>query len=167
MSHTSSAATSAVPRTADLIVGCVLIMVAVLAIVTAQDFPATNLPTDVGPARFPTIYALGLIVLSLLMMAGALRRQASPAVLPIDRKGYVCVFAGALATGLCIFAMHWAGYALTTVTYLCGLMWMMGWRHRVLTPLVAIAITALLYALFSFSLNVPLPVGSVFEQLAS
>ncbi|KAF7597818.1 MAG: hypothetical protein CGU28_16155 [Candidatus Dactylopiibacterium carminicum] len=167
MTQAPSSAGSAVPRMADLVVGCILIMVAVLAIVTAQGFPSTNLVTDVGPARFPVIYACALILLSLIMMTGALRRPAPPAGKPVDRLGYVCVVIGVIATALCILVMEWIGYGLSSVIYLTGLMWMMGWRHRLFTPLVAIFITGLLYALFSFSLNVPLPVGGLFEQLLS
>lgn len=168
MSNPSSPA-AAVPRAANIVVGCILIMVAILAIVTAQSFPATNLETDVGPARFPVLYAGALIVLCLVMMAGSLRQPAAPRqdAPRVDPLGYVCVAIGVVATGLCIFAMDWIGYALTTVLYLTGLMWMMGWRRKLATPLVAIAVTALLYALFSYSLNVPLPVGSLFEQVAS
>lgn len=153
-------------RTAHLVIGCTLIVVAIIAIVTALGFPATNLATDVGPARFPLFYAISLIVLCLIMMATHLRKPAPPpqgyAAGP-DSMGYLCVAIGMAATALCIFVMFWIGYAITTVLYLWGLMWMMGWRHRWLTPAVAVGVTALLYVLFSLSLNVPLPVGSLFE----
>ena len=59
--------------------------------------------------------------------------------------------------------MEYLGYAPVTAVYLSFLMWLLGMKHKLLNPTLAIAITALLYFTFSSGLNVPLPVGSLFE----
>ena len=59
--------------------------------------------------------------------------------------------------------MAYVGYAPVTAVYLSFLMWLVGMKHKVLNPLLAIAITGVLYFTFSNALHVPLPVGSLFE----
>ncbi|MBP2227793.1 hypothetical protein J2847_001075 [Azospirillum agricola] len=151
-------------KIANLVIAVILIAVAAAAIASTGDFPKTLLAADVGPARFPVIHASMLIVLSLILIANTLRM---PTIVddtpPVGVIGYVGVALGILATAVCLVAMAYVGYALATVVYMAALMWLMGQRSPLWNPVIAVAVTALIYVTFQSALGVPLPVGSLFE----
>lgn len=155
-------------------------VVAVAAIVTSRKFPGTGLSTDIGSGRFPLIYSLALLVLcAILVGQHLLQRKAVP---PADkaspqpasatgadtatgsvRPDYTKTASGMAASVACLAAMPYTGYALTTAVYLAFLMGLLGMRHKLLNPVLALAITATVYFTFSSGLHVPLPLGSFFE----
>jgi putative tricarboxylic transport membrane protein len=55
------------------------------------------------------------------------------------------------------------GFLIANSLYMTCLIWLLGYRHRIMTPLVAMAITGLIYAVFYFGLNVPLPEGELLD----
>jgi len=174
MSHapTQGSGTSGMSRTdrlANLIIAVIVIAVAIAAIVATSDFPSTSLATDVGPARFPIIYAVALIALCGALIVNTLRKgttAAEPGSVG-DRAGRMAsrvnVALGIGMTTACLIGMVYVGYAIATTLYLSSVMWLMGQRNRLLNPLIAVAVTALIYVTFSTGLQVPLPVGSLFE----
>ena len=152
-------------RIATLVIAGLVAAVAAAAIVAARDFPATMLETDVGPARFPVIYAATLIVLCAILAFNTLRApSAAPEAAPAagrPRNGRVAL--GMAGTVACLVAMSFAGYAFATVLYLFGLMALMGRRNLLANAAIAVGLTALVYAIFQYGLHVPLPEGSLFE----
>ncbi|MBP2316700.1 tripartite tricarboxylate transporter TctB family protein [Azospirillum soli] len=156
-------------RLANLIIAALVIAVAIAAIVATGDFPATSLATDVGPARFPIIYAVALIALCTILIINTLRKPVTEAE-PQDTTGGAGRFAsrvnvavGIGLTAVCLIGMTYVGYAAATVVYLSSVMWLMGQRNKLLNPLIAVVVTAVIYITFSTGLQVPLPVGSLFE----
>lgn len=154
-------------RLANLIIAAVVIAVALAAIVATRDFPATSLATDVGPARFPIIYSAALVVLSGILILHTLRKQVVESLAVADpaarMAGRINVALGIGASVLCLVAIGYIGFAIATVLYLSTIMWLMGQRGLVLNPVIAVAVTAIIYVTFSTGLQVPLPVGSLFE----
>jgi len=152
-------------RIANLVIAALVAAVAVAAMVAARDFPPTMLETDVGPARFPVVYALVLIALSVVLAVNTLRAPAAaPDAVPAgERPSYASVALGMAATAACLVAMAYVGYAIATVVYLFGLMTLMGRRKPQWNAVIAVGLTALVYAVFLYGLHVPLPVGSLFE----
>lgn len=59
--------------------------------------------------------------------------------------------------------MSYCGYLITTPVFLIVIMALMGYRRWVLTPGIALLLTAILWLLFVEALQVPLPVGTFFE----
>ncbi|MCG5238354.1 tripartite tricarboxylate transporter TctB family protein [Azospirillum doebereinerae] len=170
MSHSPEGAPGAgAPRSADIAAGIIVAVVAVAAIAVSRDFPTTGLDSDVGPARFPLIYAGILIVLSAILVIGRLlptrrnqERAAEPAQ-PGTGFRFAPVAIGVVATAVYIYLISLIGYLPTTVVFLIGMMRLMGQRSWVRTPLLAVGITAFLYLIFLYGLQIPLPVGSLFE----
>lgn len=151
-------------KIANLVIATVLIAVAAAAIAATGDFPKSPLAADVGAARFPIIHAGVLILLCLILIADTLR---TPTVAddgpPVGVAGYVGVAVGMVATAACLIAMEYVGYAVAAALYMAGLMWLMGQRSPLWNPVLAVGITALIYVTFQSALQVPLPVGSLFE----
>ena len=165
MSNTSEPSGSGAPRAADITAGAVIIVIAIAAIAVSRGFPMTGAEVDVGPGRFPLIYAGVLIVLSMILIVQALRRRPSAAgadaSAPINP---VRIITGIIATGVYIVAISYLGYVPTTIVFLIGTMRLMGMRHIVWGPVIAVAMTAFLYIVFVYGLSVPLPLGSLFED---
>lgn len=149
-------------------------LVAVAAIVGSRKFPGTGLSTDIGSARFPLIYSVALIVLSVVLVVQSLRKgPPTAASAPAADKALADAdaetpspwrpVAGMAATVALLAAIPVLGYGLVTVLYLSFLMALLGMRHRLWNPLLALAITVVMYFTFSAGLGVPLPMGSLFE----
>ncbi|QCO05553.1 tripartite tricarboxylate transporter TctB family protein [Azospirillum argentinense] len=171
MSHSSGGTPgSGTPRSADLFAGAVVAAVAVAAIAVSGSFPTmAGLDTDVGPARFPIIYAGALLVLSAILVIGRLMpkrgAQAAPAEpqAPAEAFRFHRVAIGVVATAVYIYMLSLIGYLPTTVVFLIGMMRLMGMRSWVRAPIIAVAVTAFLYLVFLYALQIPLPDGSLFE----
>ena len=147
MNTKQSVAQLAVPHrkrlSSTMVVALLLCVVAGAVMINAADFPATAIETDPGASAFPTFYACALIVLE----KPAFRKTAT----------------GIAATAFYIVAMSYCGYLITTPVFLIVIMTLMGYRRWVLTPGIALLLTAILWLLFVEALQVPLPVGTFFE----
>lgn len=154
-------------RRASLIIAALVTVVAIAAILVARHFPSTGQPTDPGASRFPIIYGVVLIVLCALLAHDTLRRPVvAPAVaLPWPQllRQIRNVALGMGLTILCVAAIGWVGYLPATFAYFIAAMAAMGFRHRLWNPLLAAGMTAALWVAFSWGLEVPLPIGSLFE----
>lgn len=156
----------------DIAIGVLVSLVAVAAIFVSRKFPSTGLATDIGSARFPQIYAGALLVLSALLIGRHLiksKGQPTPAeqtnvpVVHKEVRSYRRAFVGIASSILALAAMPYLGYGVVTVCYLSFLMALMGMTHKLWNPVLAVLITVTLYFTFSAGLNVPLPLGSLFE----
>lgn len=154
----------------DIVIAAIVSMVAVAAIFFSRKFPTTGLTTDIGSARFPQIYAGALLVLCAMLVARQLMKgRPKPLEVPegevinVEVRHYRKTFFGIVSSVICLAAMPYLGYGLVTASYLAFLMWLMGMRHKAWNPVLAISIAAVLYVTFSAGLNVPLPIGSLFE----
>nr|WP_249531765.1 tripartite tricarboxylate transporter TctB family protein [Escherichia coli] len=126
--------------------------------------PATAIETDPGASAFPTFYACALIVLAVLLVIRDLL-QAKPASCANaqEKPAFRKTATGIAATAFYIVAMSYCGYLITTPVFLIVIMTLMGYRRWVLTPGIALLLTAILWLLFVEALQVPLPVGTFFE----
>ncbi|GHU27993.1 hypothetical protein AGMMS50256_09090 [Betaproteobacteria bacterium] len=152
-------------RYAEFIACAFITLIAIAAIVNSRYFPLSGLEMDVGPARFPVIYAGVLLILAAVLVYNTLRRSTvqKAEVVPASSFNFVPVVIGIVATGIYIYLIPLLGYLPPTVVFLIGMMWLMGMRHRLWNPVIAIGITLFLYLVFLFGLSIPLPMGSLFE----
>lgn len=159
---------SAKTRKMEILIGVLVSLVAIAAIVVSRKFPSTGLATDIGSARFPLIYSCALIVLCGILIVRNLKAKhqdtlAGEATDAAAAPRHVKTVLGVVASVASLVLMPILGYPLVTAIYLSFLMGLLGMRHKLLNPLLAVGITALLYFTFSMGLNVPLPIGSLFE----
>lgn len=166
-SSTDNERPNARDRKIEILIGIVLIAVALTAIYIAMGFRSSGLASDVGPGRFPIIHATILIVLSgILVINNAVRlarRDYDPVTKPIPVHAVILTVTGIVATFAQFLTMDIFGYLLTMFIYLCFLMALMGMRHKVFNPVISAVITGAIYLTFDYLLNVPLPVGTLFE----
>ena len=168
MNTKQSVAQLAVPHrkrlSSTVVVALLLCVVAGAVMINAADFPATAIETDPGASAFPTFYACALIVLAVLLVIRDLL-QAKPASCANaqEKPAFRKTATGIAATALYIVAMSYCGYLITTPVFLIVIMALMGYRRWVLTPGIALLLTAILWLLFVAALQVPLPVGTFFE----
>jgi putative tricarboxylic transport membrane protein len=161
----ASVGSSPADRIADMAITVLLIGVALAAIAVSRKFPGTGLVTDIGSARFPLIYAGILIVLCALLFWQKLRTkpvQAAPDSAQEETRPVRTVF-GVAISFVCAWLIPFMGYASAVCIFLTLMMRLLGMRKWWINLLLAIAITAVLYAVFSLGLGVPLPVGAWFE----
>lgn len=143
-------------RIGTLIFLCVLIAVALGAILLTRGFPTNTLATDVGPARFPVVYGLVLIALCLGAAVQTLRAPVGAALPPVP--GAVLRVALAVASvALAIAAMPVLGFLVTATLFLYASIWLMGRRQIIGNAIYAIVASGAIYLLFYYGLNVPLP----------
>lgn len=153
-------------RRADLAIAAILVVIAIATFAASSGFPVAKLGNDVGAARFPRIYAVVLVVLAGLLALQAWRRPVpAGATAPTAerRQALPRVMAGMGICLACFVAMQFVGFVPAALTQFVGLMLLMGRRHWVQTTLIAVALTAAVYFLFVNGLNVPLPLGIMFE----
>ncbi|EJM9605422.1 TPA: tripartite tricarboxylate transporter TctB family protein [Escherichia albertii] len=168
MNTKQSVAQLAVPHrkrlSSTVVVALLLCVVAGAVIFNAADFPATAIETDPGASAFPTFYACALIMLAILLVIrnSMLTTSESP-LLPQEKPAFRKTTAGIATTAFYIVAMSYCGYLITTPVFLIIIMTLMSYRRWVLTPVIALLLTAILWLLFVEALQVPLPVGTFFE----
>jgi hypothetical protein len=171
-SSEASAGTSLKPSgwNMEIVIGVVVSLVAIASLFFSHKFPSTGLATDIGAARFPQIYAGALLVLcAMLISRNLLKGKQLPTEAPEETAAdsevpsYRKAFIGIASSVLALAAMPYLGYGVVTVCYLSFLMWLMGMKHKLWNTLLAGLITTTLYFTFSAGLNVPLPLGSLFE----
>lgn len=154
----------------EIVIGVVVSLVAIAAIFFSRKFPTTGLATDIGSARFPQIYAGALLVLCAMLIGrhliknqSSVAKEAEAPAVQDEVRSYRRAFVGIASSVLALAAMPYLGYGVVTICYLSFLMWLMGMKHKLWNPLLAVVITTTLYFTFSAGLNVPLPLGSLFE----
>jgi len=151
-------------RLAHLIIVALLCVISTAAIVTAWDFPAPPPGgNDVGAARFPILYAVTLLVLSAILLAQTLAKPLVAAAPPAEKPHYGRVALGMLLMLGNLLAIGYVGYFPSAFVLLVALMALMGQRSLIWNPVIALATTTVIYLLFDYGLNVPLPLGSLFE----
>ncbi|MBE3640165.1 tripartite tricarboxylate transporter TctB family protein [Mangrovicoccus algicola] len=144
-------------RAGALVLLAVVTVVAVAAIVLTRDFPPNTLPTDVGPARFPVLHAVVLIVLCAICAVETVRAPHA-AALPPPPGARIRVALAVAAVAVAIAAMPHLGFPVTAALFLYAVIWLMGRRQILGNAVYAVAASAAIWLLFSWGLNVPLPV---------
>ncbi len=165
-------------RIGTLIFLALIVLVASAAIITSFSFPETALKTNVGPARFPDLFASVLIALCVIqgfltfrtpVLSKGEAKAALEAPVPEGpesfgnaKPNYLRVFLGVVLMVLCIYAMSYAGFEVTASVFLFLLMRLMGRKNLLWNAIFAVALTAIIYVVFSIGLDVPLPEITLF-----
>nr|WP_272213196.1 tripartite tricarboxylate transporter TctB family protein [Marinicella sp. W31]MDC2879145.1 hypothetical protein [Marinicella sp. W31] len=104
-------------RVAIVVIAIVLSIASVLAILETRNFPQIRLSADVGPGRFPVIFATVLIALCVTMAIQAFRAELVAAALEEEKPQYANVALGVAITCICVAAINFIGYPIPLRSY--------------------------------------------------
>jgi putative tricarboxylic transport membrane protein len=152
-----------------VLAGCAVIG-ALIYLYADSQLPLVRIGDPLGPKIFPAIIGGGLLLSGLLLMLETYRKrqQVVPAAAPSLRavapapqdRQRPGVLLGMLAwTVVYYFAFEPVGYLVSTVVFLLGLLTMFHRKKPRTNLAVALGFTAVIYAIFTQLLHVPMPQG--------
>jgi putative tricarboxylic transport membrane protein len=146
----------------DALSGVLLLLLAVAVLVNVADFPAIP-GQNIGPAAFPRLIAVLLLLCALLLILKGLRATPRPPLIQWGswmRSGYhlrnFVITLGCLL--FYILASDLLGFLISAFAILCAMFWALQVRVRLIAP-VALGVTLLIHTVFYKGLRVPLPWG--------
>ncbi len=143
----------------DVIAGAVLLVIGVIYGVMTASLPNRSLPNTPGPAFFPWLITGGLILLSVALLARALRDSGDkPAHASLDRDAVRRLLALIWFVAYLVL-LPYAGFVPASVPFFAGLMWLYGERNRVTLVLAASIIPVSLFYIFRLGFQILLPAG--------
>jgi len=142
----------------DFVSGAVLTGLGIFIILEARrwDYLAADGP---GPGFFPMWYGMALVALSLMLMAGAVRRRSGGTGKPVkwSEVGRGLIVWGALTA--CIALLKVLGFLLSFALLTLFIVSIMYRRPLWYGMLAGVIGSAVFYLIFPLALNVALPVG--------
>ena len=148
--------------TSSIVMACLFIFMAMVFL-----WDTTNM-LDSDSSVFPRAVAIAMIVLSILLIVWHLikPRKMSNISFPEASTARRVALVAAMLIG-CL-AMPWLGFLIPGMLTFLSLMFIAMYdrwtpKRMVLYPIIAVAIVVGFYTLFGNLLQVPLPVGSLFE----
>src|SRR5215470_12388899 len=129
--------------------------------------PPTRIGDPLGPKAFPALVGGGLILSGILLLLETWKKwrsaefaaTATRTELPLDRRRQLTLCAMVAWTAIYYLCFDSIGYLIATPIFLLGLLSHFHRRHHVANAVVAVGFTAIVYALFTLLLGVPLPTG--------
>ncbi len=142
--------------TSDRVASALLVILALLLALESRTFTVGFVTDPLGPKAFPLLSALLLLVGGVVLQIKPAADSAWPPAKQLLRMivAALSLFAYALLLGF-------LGFFTTTLLVTAVFALLLGGRP-VASLLSAAAVSALLYALFSYVLNIALPLGSLF-----
>jgi len=152
-----------------VLAGCAIIG-ALIYLYADSQLPLVRIGDPLGPKIFPAIIGGGLLLSGLLLMLETYRKRqqvvpaaapSSPAVAPApqDRQRPGVLLAMLAWTVVYYLAFEPVGYLVATVVFLVGLLTMFHRKKPRTNLAVALGFTAVIYAIFTQLLHVPMPQG--------
>lgn len=145
-------------QTGDIVSGAVLAGLGAFIIVEARGWDYLG-PDGPGPGFFPFWYGVGMVALSLLLVAASLVRRSSAPATPVNWPEVGRAFVAWAGLALCVGLLKVLGFVLAFGMFTFFLVAVM-YRRPLRTALaVSAGLSAGFYLLFPILLNVALPVG--------
>ncbi|MBE2898497.1 tripartite tricarboxylate transporter TctB family protein [Pasteurellaceae bacterium 20609_3] len=137
--------------------------IAVFALYYANTFPDFTMANDIGAARFPIFFASALALLCVIGIGKTLFKSSTTEAissLPLNVKRAIIAIIFNILT---IYLIPIIGFYLSSFLFSCALMILLGIKSKINIVLTSLGITILIYVVFQLLLNVPLPLGIIFE----
>ncbi|MBZ4654379.1 MAG: hypothetical protein JG781_1720 [Peptococcaceae bacterium] len=155
----------------DYIVGIASILIGIFIIIQSAGLKVKTSLDPAGPEALPVIVAWGMIIIGIIHLIGAWyankalgERTSSPSIKQKieDYKSVVAMVVISLAyAGL----MEILGYLILTPLLIGSILWVVNMRDLKKICKISIAMTAILYVVFAFGLQVDFPLGFIEELL--
>lgn len=151
----------------DIVAGIVLILFSLWVIWEAREFAAAAARfRGVSPALFPTMLAVGIILLACIMILRGLRRGRNwQFTFDLRQKNSYLALGLVVATVLYGLTLEFLGFLLVTTLYaLIFIVWMKGAKPLKALIISCVAVGAI-YFIFHTLMFVPFPKGEIFSLL--
>ncbi|MDP1990478.1 MAG: tripartite tricarboxylate transporter TctB family protein [Syntrophales bacterium] len=164
----------------NIIIGIILLISSVFYYFSTSDFPPATKTENLGPGFFPTILAVVLaflailLVLNSLLARGASGKEKDGAVIQgaerleedsfgAEQISYKFLFGTIGLSFLYVGLLSVLGYLISTPLFLIILIRLLGYEKWGNNVAASIGLTATLYLLFAIALGVNLPAGLFFS----
>lgn len=164
----------------NIIIGVLLILFSAFYYFSTGEFPPPSKTENLGPAFFPTLLAVTLALLSLLLILGSFRfrgrsaKEKGGAVIEgaerleedafsADDVSNRYLYGTIVMSFLYVGVLTTLGFLLSTSLFLVILIRLLGYDKWVNTLAASAGLTAALYLLFAVALSVSLPAGIFFS----
>jgi len=143
----------------DAIAGAILFVIGVTYGLLTIDLPNRSLPNTPGPAFFPRLITVGLIVLSMALLVQSIVRNGGDSrhVRP-NRSASQSLLALILFL-VYLTLLPYAGFLAASVPFFAVLMWLYGERNLLVLALASIVIPVGLFYIFRLGFQILLPTG--------
>ncbi len=143
----------------DAIAGAILFVIGVTYGLLTVDLPNRSLPNTPGPAFFPRLITVGLIVLSMaLLVQSVVRGGGDSQYVRSDRSASKSLLALTLFL-VYLILLPYAGFLAASVPFFAALMWLYGKRNLLVLALASIVIPVGLFYIFRLGFQILLPTG--------
>lgn len=144
----------------DIISGLLGILFGVYILVAASKFPE-DVVMRIGPAFFPSVLAVLLILFSSLLLCFALMGKSKGPVEKFNFKDPGTQRAGIALLTTIVYSvlLNVGGFIVTTILYLFGLMFLLKKRDYLNMALISIGVTLGVFIIFEKFLHISLPLG--------
>lgn len=153
---------------AHAFVGLALALVGIGLFLSAQEIEVSPAVVLLGPRLFPSIVALGLILLGALTVASALAGsrevQAEPEV-PKPENDWPAFLTALTGPILFLLTVETLGFAVAAALLFASVARAFGSRRPLLDLALGLVIGAVILTVFSYGLGLVLPAGTVFDRL--
>jgi len=151
----------------DIVAGLALILFSLWVIWEAQEFAsAAKRFRGISPALFPTMLAVGIILLACVMILRGLRKGRDwQFIFDIHHQNSFIALGLVVGTALYGLAIEFLGFLLATTLYaLIFIVWMKGAKPLRALIISCVAVGAI-YFVFHTMMFVPFPKGEIFSLL--
>lgn len=147
-------------KTGDIVSGAALAGLGVYIIVEARgwEYLGSDGP---GPGFFPLWYGLGLVALSVLLLATSLMQAAGAPAKAVNWREVGRALSAWAGLALCVGFLKFLGFLLAFGLFCFFLVAVMYRRSLGTAAAVSVGTAVGFYLLFGFALNVDLPVGKL------
>jgi putative tricarboxylic transport membrane protein len=143
--------------TANLI-GCVFfLIVGIWFLVNSLFLTGTQNPMDVGPAAFPILSSIGIILASLLYMIKEIRKRNRKGDEKITISNRLKVYISMVLLVAYILVIQFAGYYIASVVFIPLFLYFVGVKNIVKLVPVSAGFILFVYVVFDVLLDVPMP----------
>lgn len=149
----------------DIILGLVMLLISAGIVIAVKDFPSATIIEGLGPGFMPTLLAIILSLLALVLiiigLINKLKNSPSKATLNFSVssvKGPIILFASII---FYLLALHYLGFIISTPFLVIASMIIMGSKLK-MAFIMSIILTGTTYMFFEILFKVSLPQGILF-----
>ena len=151
--------------TLSFFVALAFVVLGSLALIVSLKLPFSTPVTKIGgPGTFPTVFLIIIIVFSAILAVtelfqsfSASKTSGSPSAIQIEKKDVIRILLLIATVTIYIAFLDTVGFIVFTPFLIVISLWLFGYRHIIISPVLAIGFTVLMHLLFRVFLKISLP----------